>query len=132
MFFFSSGPVNFVIVKYGTIKGGTPGSGNWQSFSSEPWSGKDENFCNEGNGLDPPIYDNFNKVWCFEPGVRDSIGYPKDIDSRLRARLYGADNSQHVLAQGFDNGFILRDSDGVNNRLAYVFFNNGKYVRDYY
>lgn len=132
MFFFSSGPVNFVIVKYGTTGEGQPGSGNWQSFSSEAWSGKDENFCDAGNGLDPPIYDNFNKVWCFESGVRDRIGYPKDIDSRLRAKLYGADNSQHVLAQGFDNGFILRDSDGVNNHLVYVFFNNETYVRDYY
>jgi len=132
MFFFGSGHVNFVIVKYGTVEGGKPGSGAWQSFPSEPWSGKDENFCNEGNGLENPVYDNFNKVWCFEPGIRDNLGYPRDVDSRVRARLTGADNAQHVLAQGFDNGFILRDSDGAGSRLAYVFLNNGTYIRDYY
>lgn len=132
MFLFSSGPVHFVIAKYGTAEGHQPGTGVWQSFASEAWTGRDENFCFEGNGLNPPIYDNFNRVWCFEAGVRDRIGYPRDIDSRLRARLYGANNAQHVLAQGFDNGFILRDSDGASNGLAYVLLNNGVYYRDFY
>lgn len=132
MFFFDSPPVHFVITKYGTVENGQSGTGTWQSFASDPWSGKDENFCNEGIGLEFPIYDNFNRVWCSEPGVREKLVSPKDIDSRLRARLYGSDNSQYVLAQGFDNGFILRDSDGVSNGLAYVFLNSGTYIRDYY
>lgn len=132
MFFFSSGPVNFVIVKYGVVGSGETGSGTWQSFDSGPWSGKDENFCFEGQGLPYPIYDSFNQAWCADPNVRSGLGNPKSVDSRVWARETGADNSQHVLAQGFDNGFILRDSDGASHGLAYIFFQNGNYVRERY
>ena len=44
MFFMSSGPVKLVIAAYGVTKHGEEGSGTWQQFPSEPWSGKDENF----------------------------------------------------------------------------------------
>jgi hypothetical protein len=132
MFFFSSGSINFVIVKYGTANSGDIGKGTWQSFDSEPWSGKDENFCFEGQGLPYPIYDNFDRVWCAEPNVRARLGNPRNVDSRVWAKETGANNAQHVLAQGFDKGFILRDSDGAAHRLAYVFLRNGNYIREQY
>lgn len=132
MFFFSSAPLYLVIVKYGTAGAGETGKGTWQQFKSEPWSGKDENFCFEGQGLPYPVYDNFNRVWCQDSTVRSGLGNPRGVDSRVWARETGADNSQHVLAQGFDDGFILRDSDGAAHRLAYVFFWNGTYIREQY
>jgi hypothetical protein len=119
MFFFSSHPVHFVIVKYGVARGGETGNGAWQKFDSEPWTGGDENFCIEGQGLPYPIYDNFNRVWCANPAVRSDLVSPRGVDSRVWARETGADNSQHVLTQGFENGFILRDSDGAANKIAY-------------
>jgi hypothetical protein len=132
MFFFSSAPLYLVIVKYGIAGAGETGKGTWQQFKSEPWSGKDENFCFEGQGLPYPVYDNFNRVWCQDSTVRSGLGNPRGVDSRVWARETGADNSQHVLAQGFDDGFILRDSDGAAHRLAYVFFWNGTYIREQY
>ncbi len=129
MFLFNSGEVSFVIVKNGTPNSGEIGKGSWQSFDSEPWTGKEENFCFEGTALDPPIYDNFNKIWCAEPEVRTNLGFPVDFDSRTLAKLTGSNNAQTVLAQAFDNGFIIRDSDGFTKNLAYIFFSDGSYER---
>ncbi len=132
LFFLSSDLENKVIAAYGTPLGGEAGTGAWQSFPSEPWPGLDHNFCFDGQGLDKPIFDNFNEVWCFETGVKDKLGLPVDFDSSTRARVYWADNSKHIMLQHFDKGFILRDSDGATNGMAYIFLNNGTYIRDYY
>jgi hypothetical protein len=132
MFFFSSGSVHFVIVAYGMTKKGETGRGTWQQISSEPWSGRDENFCDAGGTLDPPVYDSFNKVWCNNPSIRPQLGGPTQHDSLKLERIFGTANVKLMLAQGFANGFIYRDSDGNTFRKAYIFFNNGTYIRDSY
>ncbi len=130
MFFFASrdGTIYLVIAKYGTTGSGEAGRGSWQQFASTAWTGKDENFCAAGDALKYRVFDNLNRVWCFESGVRDKLGQPRDVDTYRR---YGL-NNPFVLAEGFDNGFILRDSDGATTRRAYVFLNNGSYSRDAY
>ena len=128
----SSGPVKLVIAAYGVTKHGEEGSGTWQQFPSEPWSGKDENFCIEGNGLDPPLYDNFDRIWCSDAAVRNGLGHPTQYDSRKLGQIFGVGNIQLMLAQGFANGFIFRDSDGETYKKAYVFLNNGSFVREGY
>jgi hypothetical protein len=132
MFFFSNPPVHLVFVKFGVAKPGETGQGSWQPYPSKPWAGLDENICAAGDGLEPPVYDNFNIVWCSSENLRKQLGQPKDLDALKRAKVMGAENVRLILLQSFERGFILRDSDGATRRLAYIFLNNGAYVREGY
>lgn len=112
MFYFESG-VKFVIVKYGIGNKGT-----WQSFD-DTWDGRNDNHCLEAQDIQPKIVRGFNLIWCKYPDIRDPLGWPLDIERDLNLEL----------AQGFENGFIIRDSDGFSKGLVYIFFNNGTYER---
>lgn len=132
MFFVGNTPANIVLVKYGVAKPGEMGQGNWQPYPSKPWTSLDENTCAAGDGLEPPVYDNFNVVWCSQETLRQQLGQPKELDALKRAKISGAENARLLLAQIFERGLILRDSDGATRRLAYIFLNNGTYVREGY
>ncbi len=54
------------------------------------------------------------------------------MDSELSAKLNETNISQPILVQTFASGRILRDSDGAANGLAYIFLNDGAYIRDSY
>jgi hypothetical protein len=112
MFYFESG-VKFVIVKYGTGDSGT-----WQSFDDQ-WDGRTENHCLEAQNIQPRIVRGFNLVWCNHSAIREPLGWPLDVEKDLNLEL----------AQGFTNGFIIRDSDGFTNRKVYLFFNDDTYLR---
>jgi len=113
MFYFESGSMKFVIVKYGT---GTEGS--WRWFDDQ-WDGRNDNHCFEAQEIEPRIVRGFNLIWCTYPEIRDPLGWPLDIERDLNLEL----------AQGFENGFILRDSDGYTHDLVYVLFHDGTYER---
>jgi hypothetical protein len=112
MFYFESG-IKLIIVKYGT---GT--SGTWQSFDDK-WDGRNENHCVEAQDIQPKIVRGFNLIWCTHPEIREPLGWPLDVERDLNLEL----------AQGFENGFIIRDSDGYTRGMVYIFFNDGTYER---
>jgi len=105
-----------VIVKYGTGNNGL-----WQDFD-DIWDGQNENHCVEAQDIQPRIVRGFNLIWCTHPEIREPLGWPLDIERDLDLEL----------AQGFENGFIIRDSDGASRRLAYIFFLDGTYIREQY
>lgn len=113
MFYFESGPVRFVIVKYGIGSSGT-----WQSFNDN-WDGRNDNHCIEAQEIQPRIVRGFNLIWCTHLEIREPLGWPTDVEKDLNLEL----------SQGFENGFLVRDSDGYTNRLVYMFFNDGTYQR---
>ncbi len=112
MFYFESG-VKFIIVKYGAGD-----SGNWVSFDDQ-WDGRNDNHCVEAQDIEPRIVRGFNLIWCTHPEIREPLGWPQDVERDLNLEM----------AQGFENGFIIRDSDGFTNRKVYLFFHNGTYQR---
>ena len=63
----------------------------------------------------------------------ETVGASRQYDSRkAQPRFLVWGNIQLMLAQGFANGFIFRDSDGETCKKAYVFLNNGSFVREGY
>ena len=113
MFFFGSGDVKLVIVKFGVGK-----NGYWQAFS-DTWDGRNDNHCMEAQEIQPKIVRGFNLIWCTHPEIREPLGWPLDIEKDFDLEL----------AQGFENGFIIRDSDGFMNDLVYLFYDDGTYER---
>ncbi|MCB0209256.1 MAG: hypothetical protein KDJ52_07995 [Anaerolineae bacterium] len=113
MFYFESGEVKFVIVKYGLGN-----AGDWRRFN-DTWDGKNDNYCLEAQNIQPRIVRGFNFIWCQNPEIRDPLGWPTDVERDLNLEL----------AQGFEKGFIIRDSDGATNRRVYLFFNDDTYER---
>ena len=68
----------------------------------------------------------FGWIWCNDESIRKELGWALDVE---RAFPGGVD-----LVQGFDNGIVFRDSDGMSKGIAYVMFGNdqGTYVREPY
>lgn len=112
MFYFESG-VKFIIVKYGTGN-----NGNWVQFDDQ-WDGRNDNYCIESQNIEPRIVRGFNLIWCNHPEIREPLGRPLDIERDLNLEM----------AQGFEKGFIIRDSDGFTKQLVYLFLHNGTYIR---
>ena len=113
MFFFQSGSMKFVFVQYGA---GT--SGTWVSFD-DAWDGRNDNNCFEAQDIQPRILRGFNYIWCTHPEIREPLGRPVDVERDLDLEM----------VQGFDKGFIVRDSDGYTRGLVYVFFYKGTWER---
>ena len=113
MFYIQSGDSNFAFVKYGTGM-----SGRWEAFEDQ-WDGRNDNHCFDAQNIEPKIVRGFNLVWCNYPEIRDPLGWPLDVERDLNLEL----------AQGFEHGFLLRDSDGYTNDMVYAFFFDGTYER---
>lgn len=68
----------------------------------------------------------FGRVWCKLGADTAAIGWALAPEAGFEAGY--AD----PLVQAFEGGYIFRDSDGFMNRLAYVFFKDGTFVRQSY
>ncbi|MEN6479901.1 MAG: serine/threonine-protein kinase [Anaerolineales bacterium] len=100
--------------------------GRWQMFPDDEtaWQeGMPNKTCDleEPSGLDLPER-GFGYIWCNNDALRANIGWGTDTE-----RGFG---DGVVLFQRFEHGYILRDSDGNTNGLAYVLSSKtGTYVR---
>ena len=96
-------------------------AGSWAQYGSKYGKGSG---CSGSppEGYRQPV-SGFGNVWCALGGASASIGWALD-------REYGfASSLGTVLVQDFNGGTIYRDSDGSNNRKAYILFYDGTMVR---
>lgn len=123
-----------VFVTYGTSspsEGRQAKDGKFNSFPSTLWSEKKETFCIEMENLAPPIYNNFNQIWCNNEQVRAQLGYAKDVDSWLKTSQSGV-NSKPLIVQYFEEGLMLQDGEGAKDGLTYIFLTKDLYyIRNY-
>ncbi|MCB0209254.1 MAG: hypothetical protein KDJ52_07985 [Anaerolineae bacterium] len=113
LFYFESKDIEFIIAKYGQGD-----SGPWRLFDDFD-NFPDSYSCPEPQDIQPKIVNGFKHIWCVYPEIRDLLGWPLDIERDLDIEL----------TQGFDNGFIVRDSDGFTNGMVYLFFYDDTYER---
>jgi hypothetical protein len=126
---FSSVPNKRIWVAFGSGSGAWTGSGTWREFSDKWREGDPEYSCaKEADYPKQPIW-GFGLVWCNYPEVRKALGWGQGA---IRDFDRESPGSSIYRLQEFERGFIFRDSDGWTNNLAYVFFNNGTFVRQSY
>jgi hypothetical protein len=68
----------------------------------------------------------FGAVWCLLGAESAPIGWGLAPEAG-----FGPGNGD-PLAQDFERGFVFRDSDGTSRGLAYVFFDDGTFLRESY
>jgi len=127
--FFYAGPPKRIWVVFGSQRGPWTGSGTWRQYP-DTWNEGDPEFScpQEAEYPRQPKW-GFGLVWCKYPEVRAALKWglegARDIDRE-------SPGSKVYRLQEFEHGFIFRDSDGWTHGLAYVFFDDGTFVRQSY
>jgi hypothetical protein len=128
MFFFQ-GEAPTIVVTYGSGGSGWTGRGTWEEFPSTWKEGEPDFSCAQERASPEQPTQSFGRVWCENPQVRQGLGWGID---RPRDQDRESPGANVYRLQRFDNGFIFRDSDGWTNKVAFVFFNGNKFVRESY
>jgi len=123
------GPPRRIWVVYGSKRGAWTGSGAWGRYP-ETWNeGDPEYSCRQEAEYPRQPKWGFGQVWCKYPEVRAGLRWGLEGARDIERESPG---SRVYRLQEFEHGFIFRDSDGWTNSLAYVFFDNGTFVRESY
>lgn len=122
-------PYKRIWVVIGSRTGAWTGSGSWRDYV-DTWRDGDPDFScpKEAEYPKQPIR-GFGRVWCNNSDVRRALGWGLSPEKWVDEESPGTGIQRY---QEFERGFIFRDSDGWRNALAYVFFKNGKFVRQSY
>ena len=127
--FWYKGPPERIWVVYGSGPGAWTGSGQWSEYPDTWEEGDPEFSCPQERPYPEQPVGGFGKVWCDHPEVRAALGWGAE---RMRDQERESPGASVYRLQMFEGGFIFRDSDGWTHDLAYVFFYNGRFVRDSY
>jgi hypothetical protein len=128
MFFFE-GDDPKIYVTYGSGGQRWTGSGKWEVYAAT-WQEGDPDFsCAQERPYPEQPVGSFGRVWCDYPQVREALGWGVD---RMRDQDRESPGEAVYRLQLFEKGFIFRDSDGWTHDVAYVFFDNGQFVRASY
>jgi len=102
-------------------------AGTYALYANEWVAGEAQASCTVvvPQGFHQPIR-GFGRVWCKLGAGKAAIGWALAPEVSFEA------GNADPLVQAFEGGYIFRDSDGFMNRLAYVFFKDGTYVRQSY
>lgn len=118
MFYLSDRPPELIVV-YNV-------AGEWEIVNAEWYEGQPEYSCQVS--VPPGLWQprrGFGEIWCNKLGGPQSrIGWALDDEKGF---------SGQDLVQDFDGGLIFVDTDGLNRRLAYIFFtDNWTFSRERY
>ncbi len=128
MFLFGGSTPN-ILVTYGSGGWGWTGFGTWDIYPSA-WEDGDPDFlCEQERPYPEQPIGEFGEIWCNYPQVREGLGW--GIGEMLDQDRESPGEDVYRL-QLFEGGFIFRDSDGWTYDLAYIFFDDGTFVRDSY
>ena len=127
--FWYKGPPKTMWVVYGSGRGAWTGSGQWSEYADTWEEGDPEFSCPPERPYPEQPKDGFGKVWCDHPEVRTGLGWGLE---RMRDQDRESPGASVYRLQRFEGGFVFRDSDGWTHSLAYVFFDDGTFVRDSY
>ncbi|MBN1920466.1 MAG: hypothetical protein JW892_04430 [Anaerolineae bacterium] len=102
-------------------------AGTYAMYANEWVAGEAQASCSVAvpQGFVQPVR-GFGRVWCRLGADKAAIGWALALEVSFEA------GNADPLVQRFERGFIFRDSDGFMNRLAYVFFDDGTFVRQPY
>jgi len=102
-------------------------AGTYALYANEWVAGEAQASCTVAvpQGFHQPVR-GFGRVWCKLGADKAAIGWA--LSPEVSFETGNAD----PLVQAFEGGYIFRDSDGFMNRLAYVFFDDGTFVRQPY
>lgn len=122
-------PSKRIWVVMGSKRGAWTGTGTWREYIDTWQNGEPDFSCPKQAEYPKQPIRGFGRVWCNNPEVPAALGWaffqeqwPDDISPGSGIQRF----------QEFEGGFIFRDSDGWTNRLAYVCFKNGKFIREAY
>jgi len=121
MFWWKHLDVHLVVYDKGSL------AGTYKMYSNEWIEGDPQTSCSVPvpEGFIQPTM-GFGQIWCKLGADESAIGWALAPEAGFES------GNADPMVQAFEEGYIFRDSDGTMNRLVYILFGDGTYIRKMY